>query len=196
MKQLYSILISLIILSVYSEDRTYSQSIYAPRYNPTYNQNTEGKDTIKNDTSFFEIPDTGIYKGAFINFDEMPVFPGGEKALISYLLTNTIYPKAAVHDSISGLVVTIFSIDVDGSTGDFRTMKRVRDDVDSECIRVIKEMPLWKPGSTLRRAAKGYYIAKVKVWYTIGLKFSLTNEDMPGIIIKPHPDSSYFHRWY
>jgi TonB family protein len=78
----------------------------------------------------------------------MPVFSGGEKAMINYILMNTIYPEAAVKDSVEGKIVSRFTIDTDGSTGDFVIIKSVRDDLDNECIRVIKEMPAWKPGST------------------------------------------------
>ena len=196
MKQLQKILSCLILLSFHTHSEIYSQSVYLPRYNPSINQNADRNDSVKNDTAFFEIPDTGIFKGALINFDEPPVFQGGEKALIDYILKNAIYPEAAVNDSVEGRVVLLFSIDVDGKTGDFKVYKTVREDIDNECIRVIKEMPLWKPGSTVRRAEKGLYHTKVKCWYTIGMNFSLSNEDKSGIIIKPKPDSSYFHRWY
>lgn len=191
-KQLKKILFYLIILSFHTHIDIYSQSVWAPRYNPSINKDTGIKDSVKNDTSFFEIPNTG----AWYEFDELPVFQGGQKALINYILKNTIYPETAVNDSVEGRVVLLFSIDVDGTTGDFKIYKTVREDIDNECIRVIKEMPLWKPGIALRRADKGYYLAKVKSWYTIGMNFSLSNEDKSGIIIKPKPDSSYFHRWY
>ncbi|GEM_PF-1389857 len=196
MKQLKKILFYLFILSFHTHTEIDSQSVYLPRYNPSKKQNADRNDSVKIDTFFFEIPDTGLYKGAFINFDEMPVFPGGEKAMVNYILKNTIYPETAVKDSVEGKVVLLFSIDVDGTTGDFKVYKTVREDIDNECIRVIKEMPLWKPGSTVRRADKGLYRTKVKCYYTIGMNFSLSNEDKSGIIIKPKPDSSYFHRWY
>ena len=136
------------------------------------------------DTLFFEIDPK--YKDAMIEFEEMPEFPGGEKALINYISENTKYPLSAIKDSITGLVTLIFVIDTDGSTKSFKIFKRVRDDIDNECIRVIDEMPKWKPGSTVFRAKKGLYRKIVPVYYTITLNFMLNDSGIKkGIIIKP-----------
>lgn len=136
------------------------------------------------DTVFFEIDPK--YKDAMIDFEEMPEFPGGEKALINYITEKTIYPQSAIKDSISGLVTLVFVIDIDGSTKHFKFYKRVCDDIDNECIRVINEMPKWKPGSNVFRAKKGLYRKIIPVYYHISFNFVLDNgENKTGIIIKP-----------
>ena len=138
------------------------------------------------DTAFFEIPDTGIYKGLLIEFDEHAEFPGGEKALVNYLITNIIYPPTAIKDSITGRVSLIFVINVDGTTSDIKVMRSVRSDCDNECIRVIKEMPKWKPCTTVLRAKQGLYNSIVREWYTLHFEFTLDNDhNKRGIIIRP-----------
>jgi TonB family protein len=136
------------------------------------------------DTIFFEIDPK--YKDASIDFEEMPEFPGGEKALINYISENTNYPQSAIRDSISGLVTLIFEIDIDGSTKNFKVYRSVYNDLNNECIRVVKEMPKWKPGSTVFRANKGLYRKIVPVYYTITFNFKLNDSgNKKGIIIKP-----------
>ena len=136
------------------------------------------------DTSFFEIDPK--YEDWFIEFAEMPVFPGGEKALRNYISENTIYPKSAIKDSISGLVTLVFMIDIDGSTKNFKIYRSFHNDIDDECIRVVKEMPIWKPGSNVFRAKQGLYRKIIPVYYSITFNFVLSDtENKTGIIIKP-----------
>jgi len=134
------------------------------------------------DTIFFEIPDNGL----LIEWDDKPKFPGGEKALINYVNENTIYPLPAIKDSIEGKVLVRFAVDVDGSTNNIQIFRSVRDDIDNECIRVVKAMPKWEPGLKLNKSDKGFYWTKAKWWYSISFTFSLSNhESKKGIIIKP-----------
>ena len=141
-------------------------------------------DTSTTDTIFFEIDPKR--EDALINFDEMPKFPGGEKALINYISENTNYPLSAIKDSISGLIRLIFVIDVDGSTKIFKIYKSVQPDIDNECIRVVKEMPKWEPGSTVFRTENGLYREIIPVYYAITFNFKLSDVGYKGgIIIKP-----------
>jgi TonB family protein len=136
------------------------------------------------DTLFFEIDP--IYNDVLFHFEEMPEFPGGEKALIDYITENTTYPQSAIKDSISGLVTLIFEVDIDGSTKNFKIYKSVQNDIDNECIRVVNEMPRWKPGSDVFRAKKGLYRKIIPVHYSIIFNFVLRDtENKRGIIIKP-----------
>jgi hypothetical protein len=140
--------------------------------------------TSSTDTVFFEIDPQ--YKDWFIEFAEMPVFPGGEKALRNYISEKTIYPKSAIKDSVAGLVTLVFMIDIDGSTKNFKIYRSINNDIDNECIRVVKEMPIWKPGSTVFRAKKGLYRKIIPVYYSIPFNFVLSDtENKTGIIIKP-----------
>ena len=148
------------------------------------NELSKPKSTGIADTNFFEIDPN--FKGGTIRFDEMPEFPGGEKALIKYISEKTNYPQSAIKDSISGLVTLIFLVDIDGSTKNFKIYKSVNNDIDNECIRVVKEMPKWKPGSNVFRAKKGLYRKIIPVYYVITFNFVLKDDgNKKGIKIKP-----------
>lgn len=148
------------------------------------NELREKEDKGLEDTVFFEIDPK--WKDYLFEFEEMPEFPGGEKALINYISENTIYPQSAIKDSISGLVTIVFIVDTDGSTKISKIYRSVQIDIDNECIRVVKEMPKWKPGSTVFRAEKGLYRKIIPVYYLITFNFTLNDsETKKGIIIKP-----------
>jgi len=149
------------------------QRIDLPKYNPDHS-----------DTAFFEIDPK--WKDSLFEFETLPEFPGGEKAVIKYLSENTIYPESAIKDSITGLTTIFFIIDVDGSTKNFRIHKSIQNDIDSACIRAIREMPKWTQGSTVFRAKKGLYHTKVPFHYIVTFNFQLNNSiNYKGIVIRP-----------
>lgn len=101
--------------------------------------------------------------------EQMPEYPGGMNALTLYLQKNIKYPKKDRNKGIEGTVYVEFVIDKDGSILLTRVSKMDRNDATQamkvEAVRVISEMPKWKPG--MQRGKN------VKVRYTIPIKFSL-----------------------
>ncbi len=77
--------------------------------------------------------------------DDMPTFPGGDKALMAYISRNLVYPRTAQEMRIEGRVTVRFVIDENGKVGDVEVLKSVSPECDREAIRVIKGMPKWKP---------------------------------------------------
>lgn len=78
--------------------------------------------------------------------EEMPVFPGGEEAMVKYIAINTKYPEAAQKEGVSGRVFIEFIIDKNGKVTDAEVKRGVRKDLDDEALRVINSMPDWAPG--------------------------------------------------
>lgn len=78
--------------------------------------------------------------------EEMPSFPGGSGALISYLGTNVKYPKECHEKGIQGRVIVQFVVDVDGSVTDAQIVRSVDPLLDAEALRVVSGMPKWTPG--------------------------------------------------
>ena len=110
--------------------------------------------------------------------EKMPEFPGGEEAFNDYLRTNIHYPEVAVSGKIEGRVVMKFIIREDGEKSDIQVMRRVRTEMDEECIKAIKNMPLWKPGTISGKP--------VSVSYSVTIRFLLTaSEHLNGIYILP-----------
>jgi outer membrane biosynthesis protein TonB len=183
MKQTIVIALLLFIVESYTYE-VIGQTDQSGRQKNTGTTDTIKKDTLQKDTVFFEIGPE--HKHAFIDFEEMPEFPGGEKAMIKYISENTNYPQSAIKDSITGQVNLVFKINTDGTTSIVKIYKGVQNDIDTVCIRVIKGMPKWKPGSTVIRAKKGLYRTTVPVYYFIRFIFVLGNEQYKnGIIIRP-----------
>ncbi|MGH2644943.1 MAG: hypothetical protein ACRDE2_13400, partial [Chitinophagaceae bacterium] len=46
----------------------------------------------------------------FSSVDQMPIFPGGEEALMQYLSAHIRYPKEAREDGLSGTVIVQFIV--------------------------------------------------------------------------------------
>ena len=80
----------------------------------------------------------------YYDFEIKPEFPGGREALILYLKENINY--ANIPASSKGQKVLIgFYIDTDGSIVNAKVAKSVDSRSDLEAIRVIQNMPKWKP---------------------------------------------------
>ncbi len=79
-------------------------------------------------------------------WETMPEFPGGQKAMVSFIDSVRRYPQAAVTKKIEGRVITTFVVEKDGSISDITILRGVDSLLDREAIRVIEAMPKWKPG--------------------------------------------------
>lgn len=97
--------------------------------------------------------------------EEMPSFPGGSAALMSYLNGNTKYPVVAQENGVQGKVIISFVVERDGSISDVRVARSVDPSLDREAQRVVKSMPRWKPGKQNGSA--------VRVKYTVPVVFRL-----------------------
>lgn len=97
--------------------------------------------------------------------EEMPEFPGGNKALLSYLSRNVRYPVIAQENGIQGKVYVSFVVDEEGRILQVALLRGVDTSLNNEAMRVIKSMPRWKPG---KQAGK-----TVKVRYNVPINFEL-----------------------
>ena len=106
--------------------------------------------------------------------EQMPEFPdGGQSGLMDYLKKNIQYPEAAKKAGVQGRVILQFVVDKDGSIDNVSVLRGVNPDLDKEAIRVVSNMPNWKPGMQ-----KG---KPVRVKYTVPIAFSLPSEEIEKI---------------
>lgn len=77
---------------------------------------------------------------------EMPEFPGGEAGLRNYIRDNLIYPKEAKDKGVQGNVELEFYVGTTGRVKNIRVTKGVSKDINAEAVRIIANMPKWKPG--------------------------------------------------
>ena len=97
--------------------------------------------------------------------EQMPSFPGGDAALMSFLSKNIHYPAIAEENGIQGRVVATFVVERDGSITDVKVVKSIDPSLDKEAVRVLKSMPKWIPGRQ-----NG---SPVRVKYTVPVTFRL-----------------------
>ncbi len=112
--------------------------------------------------------------------EQMPEYPGGMNAMMSYLATNIRYPEDAHKAKKQGRVIVEFVIDQEGKPCEFEVKRKVYPSLDAEAVRVIKSMPRWKPG--VQRGKP------VRVRYTIPVSFRLpkeTSANVPTGLIVP-----------
>ena len=97
--------------------------------------------------------------------EQMPSFPGGMGALMSWLSQNMKYPTIAAENGVQGRVIVQFVVEKDGSITDVHVAKSVDPSLDKEAARVVKAMPHWIPGKQNGSA--------VRVKYTVPVTFKL-----------------------
>lgn len=76
----------------------------------------------------------------------MPQFPGGQIAMLKYIMENMKYPEQAMKEGIQGRVAVRFIVEKDGSISDVKPILSVHPLLNKEAVRVVKSMPKWTPG--------------------------------------------------
>ena len=76
----------------------------------------------------------------------MPQFPGGQIAMLQYIMKNIKYPEQAMKEGIQGRVAVRFIVEKDGSISDVKPILSVHPLLNKEAVRVVKSMPKWTPG--------------------------------------------------
>ena len=97
--------------------------------------------------------------------EQMPEFPGGQAALMSFLGSQMKYPENAAKNNIQGRVIVQFVVDETGQVCDVQVARSVNEELDAEAIRVCKLLPKFIPG---RQDGKA-----VAVWYNLPISFKL-----------------------
>ncbi|WP_206985846.1 energy transducer TonB [Hymenobacter telluris] len=99
----------------------------------------------------------------FITAEVMPEFMGGQEALQRYMQKNLRYPPQALRNNVEGRVYISFTVQADGSIADVQVLKGLGFGTDEEAARVVKNMPVWKPGMQNKHS--------VAVRYTMPITF-------------------------
>ena len=98
--------------------------------------------------------------------EQMPTYPGGQKALLQYISDNIKYPSVAQENGIQGRVLVRFVVKKDGSVGEVQVLRGVHETLDKEAVRLMKSLPCkFTPGKQNGRP--------VNVWFTMPISFKL-----------------------
>ncbi len=95
----------------------------------------------------------------------MPQYPGGQIAMLKYIMENIKYPEQAMKKGIQGRVAVSFIVEKDGSISNVRPVHSVHSLLDKEAVRVVKSMPKWSPGKQNGKP--------VRVRFTVPVMFKL-----------------------
>ena len=109
------------------------------------------------------VKDRGNGNTESFNVEQMPLFPGGEAALMKYIKENLKYPQG--QEGVEGDVMVQFVVKKNGKVGKVKVVYSLGKDFDREAIRVIKSLPKFIPGRQNGKA--------VNVWCTRPVSFKL-----------------------
>jgi protein TonB len=108
---------------------------------------------------------TDIPSESYTVVDEMPEFPDGQNALMTFLSNNIQYPAMAKDQGIQGKVYASFVVGTEGNIYNIQITRGIGGGCDEEVLRVLKKMPKWKPGKLNGK--------NVMVKYTLPVSFTI-----------------------
>lgn len=84
----------------------------------------------------------------FVIVENMPEYPGGEKALFDYVTSHVEYPAEAKNDTVMRRTVYLkFVVDKVGKVKNVEVLRSSGNPVfDNSAIKTVESMPEWKPG--------------------------------------------------
>lgn len=118
----------------------------------------------------------------FTVVEQQPEFKGGMKELGHYLQSNLKYPAAAEKANIHGRVFVSFIVSKTGEVSDVKLLKGLGFGIDEEAIRVVQNMPRWKPAMQSGKL--------VNVRFNLPINFELEPSGMEeklGVVAPPPP---------
>ena len=121
--------------------------------------NAQDKKVKKAQTHKDTTADDKVYKVC----EQMPIYEGGDAALMKYIGENLKYPEEAKERGLQGRVVVGFIIEKDGSLTNFKVLRAVDRALDAEALRVVKGMPKWIPGRQNGQCVRVRYLLPIYI---------------------------------
>jgi TonB family protein len=112
--------------------------------------------------------------------EQMPNFPGGEKALMDYISEHLVYPQEAKETGIEGRVFIGVVVMEDGSLACTKVLKGLGCGCDEAALEVFKRMPKWMPAMNRGKAIR--YPYEVPVFF--GHKQESVEQEMIFVVEK------------
>lgn len=97
--------------------------------------------------------------------EQMPVFPGGQQALLQTISQTVAYPTEAMQQRLEGRVFVQFVVGTTGAIQQAKVVRGVHPQLDSAAVRAVKALPAFSPGKQLGRA--------VPVAFTLPITFKI-----------------------
>jgi protein TonB len=100
----------------------------------------------------------------FVTVEVKPMFQGkdaGEFVKWIYAQLQGNYPQAAIENNIQGIVRISFTVNVDGTLSDIKSLRKVDPILENCVIELIKKSPKWTPGRQQNKPVRVTYQAPV-----------------------------------
>ncbi len=101
--------------------------------------------------------------------EEMPVYPGGDEALLRYISEELIYPRECKENGIMGVVLVTYCVNEFGKIDSVSVPISSNHLFNEEAVRVIESIKGYKPGTQDGKP--------VRVRFTIPIRFVLAGRE-------------------
>jgi TonB family protein len=101
-------------------------------------------------------------KEVYTVVEDMPEYPGGQDAMVKYMVSSIIYPAEAKQKKIVGTVYVSFIVEKDGEVTHVKVIRGIGGGCDEESVRVVKGMPRWIPGKQKGKPVRCQFNLPVK----------------------------------
>lgn len=98
----------------------------------------------------------------FTVVEESPEYPGGDEARMKYLKDNLKYPQLARESGIDGTVYIEFVVETNGNITKATIKRDIGGGCGDEALRVVKNMPKWKPGKQRNKPVRTQFVLPIK----------------------------------
>lgn len=93
----------------------------------------------------------------------MPEYPDGQRALMNYLTKNLKFPDEAREQGVQGTVFIVFIVEMDGRISGVRVLRGIGSSFEEEAMRVVRNMPMWQPGTHRGKAVRVRYNLPIRL---------------------------------
>ena len=83
--------------------------------------------------------------------DKMPTYPGGQVEMNKFINENMNVP---VSERLPGKIKTTFIVEPDGQLSQVKVVDGINETMNKETVRVLNEMPRWRPGMDKGRSVR------------------------------------------
>lgn len=98
----------------------------------------------------------------FTIVEEPAEFPGGVRALYSFINRSVKYPVIAQENGVQGKVFVKFVVNEQGKVSGAEVLRGADAALNKEALRVINSLPDFKPGKQRGKPVKVFYNAQIK----------------------------------
>ena len=99
-----------------------------------------------------DLPEEGVHLLEVDQVEEMPLFPGGNGALMKWLDAHIIYTAASIRDKTEGDMEVTFIVDKQGQVREPKVTKSLTPSLDRNALGALQQMPRWTPGRSKGKA--------------------------------------------